>query len=99
MRGRGGGRSGRWSRRGLTCSRRTCGGITARIDRRVRGVRGGGGGITCGGWGGGGSYPGGRWWGAVAAVVRASGRERAHFFGHDWGGIIPCPFAGLHPEL
>jgi pimeloyl-ACP methyl ester carboxylesterase len=35
----------------------------------------------------------------VAAVVRATGRARAHVVGHDWGGIIAWAFAGAHPEL
>jgi pimeloyl-ACP methyl ester carboxylesterase len=35
----------------------------------------------------------------VAAVVRASGRERAHVVGHDWGGIVAWTFAGRCPEL
>jgi pimeloyl-ACP methyl ester carboxylesterase len=35
----------------------------------------------------------------VAAVIRATGRPRAHVVGHDWGGIIAWAFAGAHPEL
>ena len=35
----------------------------------------------------------------VAAIVRASGRDRAHIVGHDWGGIIAWHFAAAHPEL
>jgi epoxide hydrolase 4 len=35
----------------------------------------------------------------VAALVRASGRARAHIVGHDWGGILAWTFAGVHPEL
>jgi len=35
----------------------------------------------------------------VAALVRATGRERAHVVGHDWGGILAWTFAGAHPEL
>ncbi len=35
----------------------------------------------------------------VAALVRASGRGRAHIVGHDWGGILAWTFAGAHPEL
>jgi epoxide hydrolase 4 len=35
----------------------------------------------------------------VAAVVRDTGRERAHIVGHDWGGILAWTFAGTHPEL
>jgi len=37
--------------------------------------------------------------GDVAAVVRATGRARAHVVGHDWGGIIAWTFAGARPEL
>jgi epoxide hydrolase 4 len=37
--------------------------------------------------------------GDVAALVRASGRPRAHIVGHDWGGILAWTFAGAHPEL
>jgi epoxide hydrolase 4 len=35
----------------------------------------------------------------VAAIVRATGRGRAHIVGHDWGGILAWTFAGAHPEL
>ena len=35
----------------------------------------------------------------VAAVVRATGRPRAHVVGHDWGGLIAWAFAGVYPEL
>jgi pimeloyl-ACP methyl ester carboxylesterase len=35
----------------------------------------------------------------VAALVRATGRPRAHIGGHDWGGIVAWTFAGCHPEL
>lgn len=35
----------------------------------------------------------------VAALVRATGRPRAHIVGHDWGGILAWTFAGAHPEL
>src|SRR5688572_16519697 len=35
----------------------------------------------------------------VAAVVRATGHDRAHIVGHDWGGILAWAFAGAHPEL
>jgi epoxide hydrolase 4 len=35
----------------------------------------------------------------VAALVRATGRQRAHVVGHDWGGIVAWTFAGTHPEL
>lgn len=35
----------------------------------------------------------------VAAVVRATGHQRAHVVGHDWGGIVAWSFAGAHPEL
>jgi epoxide hydrolase 4 len=35
----------------------------------------------------------------VAAVVRATGHERAHLVGHDWGGIVAWTFAGQHPDL
>jgi pimeloyl-ACP methyl ester carboxylesterase len=35
----------------------------------------------------------------VAAVIRASGQQRAHVVGHDWGGIVAWTFAGVHPEL
>jgi pimeloyl-ACP methyl ester carboxylesterase len=34
----------------------------------------------------------------VAALVRATGRARAHVVGHDWGGIVAWTFAGQHPE-
>jgi epoxide hydrolase 4 len=35
----------------------------------------------------------------VAAVVRATGHERAHIVGHDWGGIVAWTFAGACPGL
>lgn len=35
----------------------------------------------------------------VANIVRASGFERAHIVGHDWGGIVAWAFAGQHPEM
>ena len=35
----------------------------------------------------------------VASVVRATGQDRAHIVGHDWGGILAWAFAGQHPEL
>ena len=35
----------------------------------------------------------------VAAIVRATGHQRAHIVGHDWGGIVAWTFAGQHPEL
>ena len=35
----------------------------------------------------------------VAALVRATGRPRAHIGGHDWGGVIAWTFASQHPEL
>jgi pimeloyl-ACP methyl ester carboxylesterase len=35
----------------------------------------------------------------IAALVRATGHERAHVVGHDWGGILAWTFAGAHPEL
>ena len=35
----------------------------------------------------------------VAALVRATGHERAHVVGHDWGGIVAWSFAGAYPEL
>ena len=35
----------------------------------------------------------------VAAVMRATGRARAHVVGHDWGGVIAWALAGAHPEL
>src|SRR4051812_29862578 len=35
----------------------------------------------------------------VVALVRATGRARAHIVGHDWGGIVAWTFAGVHPEL
>lgn len=35
----------------------------------------------------------------VAAMVRATGAQRAHVVGHDWGGIIAWTFAGQYPEL
>jgi pimeloyl-ACP methyl ester carboxylesterase len=35
----------------------------------------------------------------VAAIVRASGRPRAHIVGHDWGGMLAWWFAAAHPEL
>jgi epoxide hydrolase 4 len=35
----------------------------------------------------------------VAAIVRATGRGRAHIVGHDWGGILAWAFAGAHPDL
>jgi pimeloyl-ACP methyl ester carboxylesterase len=35
----------------------------------------------------------------LAAVVRATGRPRAHIGGHDWGGVIAWTFAGEHPDL
>jgi pimeloyl-ACP methyl ester carboxylesterase len=35
----------------------------------------------------------------VVHVIRATGHERAHVIGHDWGGIIAWTFAGTHPEL
>lgn len=34
----------------------------------------------------------------VACVVRATGYERAHIVGHDWGGVIAWTFAGLYPQ-
>ncbi len=35
----------------------------------------------------------------VARLVRATGHERAHVVGHDWGGVLSWAFAGSHPEL
>lgn len=35
----------------------------------------------------------------IAAVVRSSGRERAHIVAHDWGGTLAWHFAGRKPEL
>jgi epoxide hydrolase 4 len=35
----------------------------------------------------------------VAALVRATGRARAHIVGHDWGGILAWAFAGANPDL
>jgi pimeloyl-ACP methyl ester carboxylesterase len=35
----------------------------------------------------------------VVALVRATGYDRAHVVGHDWGGILAWTFAGAHPEL
>lgn len=35
----------------------------------------------------------------LAHIVKATGYERAHVVGHDWGGIIAWTFAGMHPEL
>ena len=35
----------------------------------------------------------------VAAVVRETGRGRAHIVGHDWGGMLAWTFAGIHPEM
>lgn len=35
----------------------------------------------------------------VAAIVRSTGRARAHIVGHDWGGVIAWHFAAACPEL
>ena len=35
----------------------------------------------------------------VAALVCATGHQRAHVVGHDWGGIVAWSFAGAYPEL
>ena len=35
----------------------------------------------------------------VAGVVRATGAERAHIAGHDWGGIIAWSLAGHYPAF
>jgi pimeloyl-ACP methyl ester carboxylesterase len=35
----------------------------------------------------------------VARLVRATGHERTHVVGHDWGGVLAWAFAGSHPEL
>jgi len=35
----------------------------------------------------------------VAALVRATGHQRATIVGHDWGGIIAWAFAGAYPAL
>jgi pimeloyl-ACP methyl ester carboxylesterase len=35
----------------------------------------------------------------VAAVVRATGRPRAHIGGHDWGGVIAWVFASAYSDL
>lgn len=37
--------------------------------------------------------------GDIAALVRATGHDRAHVVGHDWGGVIAWAFAAAHPEL
>jgi len=35
----------------------------------------------------------------VAALVKATGRPKAHIVGHDWGGIVAWAFAGERPDL
>jgi pimeloyl-ACP methyl ester carboxylesterase len=35
----------------------------------------------------------------AAAIVRATGHDKAHIVGHDWGGILAWTLAGAHPEL
>jgi pimeloyl-ACP methyl ester carboxylesterase len=35
----------------------------------------------------------------VAAVIRSTGRPRAHVVGHDWGGVIAWALAASRPEL
>lgn len=35
----------------------------------------------------------------VASIVRATGHERAHVIGHDWGGVVAWTFAGFHADL
>jgi pimeloyl-ACP methyl ester carboxylesterase len=35
----------------------------------------------------------------VVALVRASGADKVHLVGHDWGGGVAWAFAHMHPEL
>jgi epoxide hydrolase 4 len=35
----------------------------------------------------------------VASIVRATGHQRAHVVGHDWGGVVAWTLAGDHPDL
>ena len=35
----------------------------------------------------------------IVALVRASGAEKVHLVGHDWGGGVAWAFAHAHPEL
>lgn len=35
----------------------------------------------------------------VAGIIKASGHERAHLVGHDWGGVMAWAFAAEYPEL
>ena len=37
--------------------------------------------------------------GDVQALVAASGADRVHLVGHDWGGAVAWAFAERHPEL
>src|SRR3954453_17931799 len=34
----------------------------------------------------------------IAALVDASGADKVHLVGHDWGGAVAWAFASLHPE-
>ena len=35
----------------------------------------------------------------IASIVSATGHQRAHVVGHDWGGIVAWTFAAHHPHL